>query len=72
MSLILVNIGSGNDLTPAWCQAIPWTNADLLLNDPLGTNFNEVWIEIQNFLFKKIHLKYRLQNGGHFAPSSVI
>ena len=27
---ILVSIGSGNGLAPVWCQAITWTNADLL------------------------------------------
>ena len=38
-------------------QAITWTNAGLLSIRPLGTNFSEIWIEIQNFSFMEIHLK---------------
>ena len=44
----------------AWhllCQAITWTNTDLLSIAPLGTNFSEIWIEILAFSFKKMHLK---------------
>ena len=32
-------IGSDNGLAPGWRQAIIWTNAGILLNEPLGTNF---------------------------------
>ena len=38
-------------------QAIIWTNAGILLIVPLGTNFNEIFIEVHTFSFKKIHLK---------------
>ena len=38
-------------------QAIIWTNAGILLIGPLGTNFSEIWIRIQTFSLKKIHLK---------------
>ena len=38
-------------------QAIIWTNAGILSIGPLGTNLNEILIEIYTFLFKKMHLK---------------
>ena len=53
----LTIIGSDNGLSPAWCQAIIWTNAGILLIGPLGTNFSEILIEIQTFSLKKIRLK---------------
>ena len=34
-----------------------WTNAGILLIEPLGTNFNEISIETHTFSFKKMHLK---------------
>ena len=52
-----VIIGSGNGLAPVWCQAFTWTNADLLLIAPLGTNFNEISIKIQQFSFKEMHFR---------------
>ena len=53
----LTIIGSHNGLSPGRCQAIIWTNAGILLIEPLGTNFTEILIEIHTFPFKKIHLK---------------
>ena len=50
-------IGSDNGLSPGRRQAIIWTNAGILLIRPLGTNFNEIFIKIQIFSFKKMHLK---------------
>ena len=44
-------------LSPGRRQAIIWTNAGILLIEPLGTNFNEILIGIQTFSFKKMHLK---------------
>ena len=38
VSAILVKIGSGNGLYPAWCQVIVWTNDDLLSTGPLARN----------------------------------
>ena len=35
-------------------QVIIWTNAGLLLHRPLGTIFNGIQIEINQFSFKKI------------------
>ena len=49
-------IGSDNGMSPGWCQAIIWTNDGLLLNGPLGANFIEIWIKINTFSFKKMHL----------------
>ena len=53
----LTIIGSDNGLSPERRQAIIWTNAGMLLIGPLGTNFNEILIEIQTFSLKKIYLK---------------
>ena len=53
----LTIIGSDNGLVPGWCQAINWTTVGILLIRPLGTNFNEILIEIHEFSFKKIHFK---------------
>ena len=42
--VIFVIIGSCNGLAPIWCQAITWTNADLLSIVPPGLqwNFNKI------------------------------
>ena len=53
----LAIIGSDNGLSPGWRQAIIWTNDGILLIGHLGTNFNEILIEIYKFYFKKMHLK---------------
>ena len=53
----LTIIGSDNGLTPGRRQAIIWTSAGILLIGPLETNFIEIPIVIQTFLFKKMHLK---------------
>ena len=49
--------GSDNGLSPRRPEAIIRTNAGILLIRPLGTNFNEILIEILIFSFKKMHLK---------------
>ena len=64
-------IGSDNGLSPGRRQAIIWINAGILSTGPLGTNFSEISIEIYTFSFKKIHLKCRLENGGHLASASM-
>ena len=46
-------IASDNGLSPGGRQAIIWTNAEILLIEPLGTKFNE----IHTFSFKKMYLK---------------
>ena len=53
----LAIIGSDNGLSPGRRQAIIWTDAGILLIGPSGTNFSEIWIRIQTFSLKKIHLK---------------
>ena len=55
---IITIIGSDNGLSPDRPQAIIWTNAGILLNGPLGTNFSEISIEIHIFSFKKMDLKW--------------
>ena len=67
----LAIIGSDNGLSPDWCQAIIWTNDGILLIGPLGTTFSEILIEIHTFSAKKMQLKCRLENGGHFASASM-
>ena len=66
-----VNIGSGNGLSPVRRQAITWTNVDFLSIGPLGTNFSEIWIKIQNFSFVKMHLKISFVNWRPFCPGGV-
>ena len=53
----LTIISSDNGLSPERRQAIIWSNAGILLIGPLGTNFSEIFIEIQTFPLKKIRLK---------------
>ena len=53
----LTTIGSDNGLSPVRRQAIIWTNAGILSNGTLGTNFSEILIEILTFSFKKMRLK---------------
>ena len=50
-------IGSDNGLSPGRRQAIIWTNAEILLITPLGTNFSEIIIRVQTFSFKKMELR---------------
>ena len=33
--------------------------------------FREIWIQIRKFSFKKMHLKFCLQNGCHFVEQSI-
>ena len=49
----LTIIGSDYGLSPGWCQAIIWTNAEILLIGPLGTNFSENEIEIYTFFIQE-------------------
>ena len=53
----LTIIVSDNGLSPGRRQAIIWTNARMLLIEPLVTIFSEILIAIQTFLFQKMHLK---------------
>ena len=53
----LTNIGSDNGFSARRRQAIIWTSAGILLIGLLGTNFIEIQIGIETFLFKKLHLE---------------
>ena len=61
----LTIIGSDNGLSPGRRQAIIWTIAGILWIGPLGTNFNEILIEIYTFSFRKMHLK---MSSGKWRP----
>ena len=61
----LTIIGSDNGLSPGRHKAIIWTNAEILLNGPLRTNFSEIFIEIHTFSFKKMHFK---MSSGKWRP----
>ena len=50
-------IGLDNGLSPVRHQSIILTNAGILINGPLGTNFSEILITIHIFSFTKMHLK---------------
>ena len=52
----LTIVASGNGLAPGQFQAIIWTNPGILLIGPIGTNVNEILIEIHIMSFKKLHL----------------
>ena len=67
----LTIICSDNGLSPGRRQAIIWTNDGILLNPILGTNFSEILRAIHTFSFKKMHLKYRLEKGGHLVSASM-
>ena len=67
----LVIIGSGNALSPVQCQAITWTNADLLSFGSLGINFSKILIKIQNFSSWKCIWKCRQWNGGSLAKGEL-
>ena len=49
----LTIIGPDIGLSPGRRLAVIWTNAEILLIGPLGTNFSEIFIEIDIFSFKK-------------------
>ena len=59
--------GSDNGLSPGRRQAIIWTNAGILLIEPLGTNPSQIVIGIQTFSFKKMHLKVSSANWRPFC-----
>ena len=60
-------IDLGNGLSPGRRQAIIWTNAEILLIGPMGTNFNVSLFEIHAFPFT-FHLK---MSSGKLRPFCV-
>ena len=53
----LTIVGADNGLSPGRRQATIGTSAGIMLIGSLGTNFNEILIEILTFSFKKMRLK---------------
>ena len=47
------------------CQDIIWTNAEMLLIGPWGTDFNDIYIKIQESSLMKMHLK---MSSGKWPP----
>ena len=68
----VTTIGSDNGLWPSRRQASIWTSAGTLLIGTLGTNFNEIYIEIHIFSFNEISLKMSSENGSHFVGPNVL
>ena len=58
-------IGSDNGLSPGRRQAIIWSNAGILSNWTLGTNFSEILSEIDTLSFKQMRLK---MSSGKWRP----
>ena len=67
----LTTIGLENSLSPGRRQAIIWTIDGILLIGPLGTNFSEIFIGIQTFSFKKMHLKISSAKWRPFVSASM-
>ena len=65
------SIGSDNGLLPIRRQVIIINNAGLLSIGPLGTNFSEILIKIQNFSFTKMHLKLSSAKWRPFCPGEM-
>ena len=64
----LTIIGSDNGLPPGRRQAIIWTNDEILLIRPFGTNFSEILIGNQTFSFMKMHLEMLSVKCRPFCP----
>ena len=47
----LTVIGSDNGLSPHQCQAVIWTNPGILLNGPLGRNFEQWHFNKNSYIF---------------------
>ena len=67
----LTIIGSDKGLASGRRQAIIRSNAGMLLNGHIGTNFSEIVIEIPTFAFKKTYFKMPSAKGGHFISASM-
>ena len=67
----LTGIGSDNGLSLGRRQAILWTNAGIFLIGPIGTNFSEILIANQTFLFKEIYLKMSSGKCRFFVSTSM-
>ena len=63
--------GTNYVFLPNRCQAIIWINVRLLLAASSATYFSDIWIKLLQYLYHKIDLDSRLQNGGHFVPALI-
>ena len=68
VQLTIISNGSDNGLSPIRRQIIIQTNAGLLSIVPLGTNFIEILIKIQSFVFPKMHLNILSAKWRPFCP----
>ena len=64
----LTIIYSDNGLSPGRRQAIIWTNSEIFLTGPLGTNFGESSIEIHTYSFNEMPWK---MSSGKCRPQYV-
>ena len=64
-------IGSDNGLSPGQRQAIILTNVGILLIGPMGTYVNDILMEINIFLFKKMIWNCCTEIDGHFVLASM-
>ena len=67
----LTIIGSANGLAPGRRQTITWTNARVLLIEPLETNFSEILIDMHTFSLHKMHLEMLFANCGSFVSALI-
>ena len=70
-SVILLNIGSANGLSPIQCQAITRTNANLLPIGPVGKTSVKFQLKWKSFHLRKLSCRSRLQNVGHFVTPEM-
>ena len=64
-------ICSDNGLSPGRCQVLMCTNAGISLTGPFRTNFSGISIEINTFLFQKMHLKVHLENSSQLDSAPI-
>ena len=50
---------------------VTWTNVDLLLTGPSGTNYREISSKTHIFSFGNIHSKSHMQNVSHFHQAAM-
>ena len=69
---ILTSNGSDNGLLPGPRQAIIWTNAGIVLIEPLETNSVKFYSEFKHFHSRKCIWKCHLENGVHFSRPQCV
>ena len=67
-----INIASDNSLSPDRCQVIIWSNAVILSIWRIKEHISmKLYLKFQSFHSRKWAWKYRLWNGGYFAPALI-